>query len=110
MLYALALVDAILWEASSGLCVLAVRSRQPSTTVACIVAAAILAAACAPVFFVMSKVAQGSLLIPVSAAAIATAGCSVALAWACDDQQSRRQWIGFGLIALGALVRATADK
>lgn len=109
-LYALALAEAAICQASIGFCVLGARAQSDAAIGACVIIAALFAAASAPLFFAMSRVCDGSLVLPVSVGAVATALCSIALARMCGERQTRWQWAGFALILLGALIRGVAEE
>lgn len=62
--------------------------------------------ACGPVWCAMSRAESGGFVAPVAAWEVASALCSCVLALALREQQTYAQWIGLGLVLMGAAVRS----
>jgi len=99
----LGLLGAINGSAADVLCVKAV--KYPQHALWMVALGAVMLGAGAPLWYWMSRISGGKYVEPALAWTYASTFTVVAAVLICDGHQSPRQWVGFALILIGALVR-----
>lgn len=99
----LGLFGAVTGSAADVICVKAVKYPQQAWWMVAL--AALMFATSAPIWYAMSRVSGGQYVRPAIAWTIASTVTVIIAVTICDGHQSPRQWAGFALILIGALVR-----
>jgi hypothetical protein len=99
----LGLLGAISGSGADVLCVKAVKFPQHAWWM--VVLAALMFSTSAPIWYAMSRLSGGQYVRPAIVWTLASTITVIAAVTICDGHQSPRQWAGFALILIGALVR-----
>jgi uncharacterized membrane protein len=99
----LGFLGAINGSAADVLCVKAAQSPQHPWWM--VPLASLMLSMSAPLWYVMSRMSGGKYVEPAIAWTIASTFTVIVAVTICDGHQSPRQWLGFALILVGALVR-----